>query len=568
MHIHLVPNRGSPPAVLLRESYREGHRVRKRTLANLTSLPMDQVQAIRSILKGERLVRAETLFEVSASRHHGHVQAVRSAMKQLGFESLIASRASQERNLVLAMVAARVLEPDSKLATTRWWHTTTLAADLGVAEANEDDLYAAMDWLLERQAKIEKKLAARHLDPESLALYDLTSSYFEGERCPLAALGHNRDGKKGKLQVNYGLLTNGRGCPVSVSVYAGNTADAKTLLPQLRKLTEEFAIQRLVLVGDRGMISHKQILQREDFQDVDWITALKSGQIRKLVEQGVIQLGLFDQRNLFELNHPDFPGERLVVCRNPLMADRRARTRQSLIDATSQELKKVQDIVARGKLSGREKIGVRVGRVVNQYKVAKHFELDIHDDRFTFRLLQDQVASEAALDGLYVIRTSLPPQRLDAADTVRSYKLLGNVERAFRCLKTMDLKVRPIHHHLEGRVRAHILLCMLAYYVQWHMLEAWRELLFSDEDQQAKQTRDAVEPARRSTKALRKVHSHTLEDGTEVHSFRTLLRELSTVVRNTCRRKQATQHEPAFTITTTPNARQQRALDLIQAIRL
>lgn len=570
MHIHLVPNRGSRPAVLLRESYRQGHRVRKRTLANLSSLPMDQVQAIRRILKGERLVASETLpsFEVSASPHHGHVQAVRSAMKQLGFDSLIASRASRPRNLVVAMVAARVLEPDSKLATSRWWHTTTLAEDLGVADANEDDLYAAMDWLLERQAKIEKKLAARHLDQESLALYDLTSSYFEGVSCPLAALGHNRDGKKGKLQVNYGLLTNSRGCPVSVSVYAGNTADAKTLIPQLRKVRQEFGIQRLVLVGDRGMISHKQILQRKDWQDVDWITALKSGQIRKLVEQGAIQLGLFDERNLFEVSHPDFPGERLVVCRNPLVADRRARTRGSLIDATRQALERVQSMVARGKLKGREKIGVRVGRVVNQYKVAKHFELDIQDDRFTFRLLPDRVASEAALDGLYVIRTSLPRQRLDAADTVRSYKLLSNVERAFRCLKTMDLKVRPIHHHLERRVRAHILLCLLAYYVQWHMLEAWRELLFSDPDQSAKQTRDPVAPAKRSTKALRKVHSHTLEDGTEVHSFHTLLSELSTIVRNTCRRKQAPQHEPTFTITTTPNSQQQRALDLIQAIKL
>ena len=568
MHIHLVPNRGSRPAVLLRESYREGHRVRKRTLANLSSLPMDQVETIRSILKGERLVRVDILFEVSASPLHGHVQAVRSAMKQLGFDSLIASRASRERSLVLAMVAARVLEPHSKLATTRWWHTTTLAEDLEVAEASEDDLYAAMDWLLERQAKIEKKLAARHLDPEGLALYDLTSSYFEGVCCPLAALGHNRDGKKGKLQVNYGLLTNKGGCPVSVSVYPGNTADAKTLMPQLRKLTQEFGIQRLVLVGDRGMISHKQILRREDFQDIDWITALKSGQIRKLLEQGAIQLGLFDERNLFELSHPDFPGERLVVCRNPLMADRRARTRQSLIDATSEALEKVRGLVARGRLTGREKIGVRVGRVVNQYKVAKHFELDIHDDRFSFRLLQDQVASEAALDGLYVIRTSLSPQRLDAADTVRSYKLLSQVERAFRCLKTMDLMVRPIHHHLENRVRAHILLCMLAYYVQWHMQEAWRELLFSDEDLQAKLTRDPVAPAKRSAKALRKVHSHTLEDGTQVHSFRTLLRDLSTIVRNTCRRKKAPQNEPAFTITTTPNALQQRALDLIQAIQL
>src|SRR5881397_337439 len=536
MHIHIVPNRGSSPAVLLRESYRQGSKVKKRTLANLSSLPMDQVESIRLVLKGERLVPIETLFDVTGSPHHGHVQAVRIAMKRLDFDTLIASRPCRERDLVRAMVAARILDPDSKLATTRWWHTTTLAEDLGVADADEDDLYEAMDWLLQRQERIERKLAARHLDENSLALYDLTSSYFEGVTCPLAALGHNRDGKKGKLQVNHGLLTNSVGCPVSVSVFPGNTADPKTLSPQLRKMRGQFGIKRFVLVGDRGMISDKQIAELKDLEDIDWIAALKSSQIRKLMKEGVIQPGLFDERNLIEIAHPDYPGERLVVCRNPIMADRRTRTRQSLIQATSQELEKVRRMVERGDLRGQDAIGVRVGRVVNKYKVAKHFTLSINEDSFDFHLLEDRISEEAALDGFYVIRTSLPAERQDAADTVRGYKQLSNVERAFRSLKTIDLKVRPIHHYLEERVKAHIFLCMLAYYVEWHMLTAWRALLFCDEDQQAKQTRDPVAPAKRSKEALRKVHTHTLDDGTEAQSFRTLLESLSTIVRNVCRR--------------------------------
>ena len=568
MHIHIVPNRGSSPAVLLRESYRQGSKVKKRTLANLSSLPMDQVESIRLVLKGERLVPIEALFEVTASPHHGHVLAARTAMKRLAFDSLIASRPSRQRDLVVAMVVARILDPDSKLATTRRWHTTTLAEDLAVADANEDDLYEAMDWLLQRQERIETKLAARHLDENSLALYDLTSSYFEGMTCPLAALGHNRDGKKGKLQVNHGLLTNSAGCPVSVSVYPGNTADPTTLMPQVRKVQQRFGIKSFVLVGDRGMIGQKQIVQLKDLEGIDWIAALKSAQIRKLIKQGSIQLGLFDERNLIEMTHPDYPGERLVVCRNPIMAERRARTRQSLIQATTQELEQVGRMVGRGDLRGRDEIGVRVGRVVNKYKVAKHFALSINEESFDFHLLEDRVAEEAALDGFYVIRTSLSPERQDAAATVRSYKLLSNVERAFRTLKTIDLKVRPIRHRLEDRVRSHIFLCMLAYYVEWHMLEAWRPMLFSDEDQQAKTTRDPVAPAKRSAEALRKVCTHTLEDGTEANSFRTLLDDLGTIVRNVCRRKQASKDEPTFTITTTPSDRQQKALDLLAAIKM
>jgi len=551
---------------LLRRSYREGGQVRNETVGNLSHLPDPVIDLIRGSLRGEVYAPIHSLFEVISSTHHGHVQAVRSAMKRLSFESLIASRPSRERDLVVGMVAARVLAPHSKLATTRWWQTTTLAEDLGVTDATEDELYRAMDWLLRHQNVIEKKLARRHLEPGGLALFDLSSSYFEGVHCPLAALGHDRDGKRGLLQVNYGLLTDAGGCPVSVSVYPGNTGDAKTLLPEVRKIREEFGLSRLVLVGDRGMISQKQILQMKDLEDLAWITALKTAQIRKLMEGGAIQLGLFDERNLLEISHPDYPGERLVVCRNPLMAERRVRTRQSLLEATQRELLQVQGMVGRGRLQGKAKIGLRVGRVVNKYKVAKHFELEIRDDGFDFRISEGKVRAEAALDGLYVIRTNVPAERLDAAATVRSYKLLSNVERAFRCLKTVDLKVRPIHHHLEGRVRAHIFLCMLAYHVEWHMREAWRELLFADEDQQAKQTRDPVAPAERSAKALHKASRHKLDDGTQVHSFRTLLEDLRTIVRNTCRRRQGAAEEGTFQITTTPNASQQRALDLLERI--
>lgn len=553
---------------LLRHSYRENGRVKNETVGNLSHLPEPVIELIRQALHGEILAPVASIFEILSSSPHGHVQAVLATMRRLGFASLIASRPCRERDLVVAMVAARVLEPHSKLATTRAWLTTTLAEDCGIQDASEDELYAAMDWLLERQSRIERKLAVRHLDEQSLVLYDLTSSYFEGVTCPLAKLGHNRDGKEGKLQVNYGLLTDSRGCPVSVSVYPGNTGDTETVLAQVHKIREDFGIRSVVLVGDRGMISQKQIDQIRLLEDIDWITALKTGEIRMLLEKEALQMGLFDERNLFELTDPEFPGERLVACRNPLLAQRRAHTRQSLIEATTREFQKVQRMVTGGRLKGAkaDKIGLRVGQVVNKYKMAKHFELEIHDGSFTFHLLQERVAAEAALDGIYVIRTSLGPERLSTDDTVRSYKLLSNVERAFRSLKTIDLEVRPIFHHLETRVRAHIFLCMLAYYVQWHMLEAWRELLFSDEDQEAKLTRDPVAPAKRSPSALHKAATHTLDDGTEVHSFRTLLKELSTIVRNVCRRKQSGNEEPTFTMVTTANPKQKRALDLLEAI--
>lgn len=568
MHIDIVPNRKSPPAVLLRESWREGAKVRKRTLANLSALPADQIEAIRKILKGERLVPVADLFQIVRSVHHGHVLAVQIAMRQLGFESLVGSRPSRERDLVVAMVTARILAPNSKLATVRSWHTTSVPEVFGVTDAGEDDLYAALDWLGGRQEHIEKKLAARHLPEGGLVLYDLSSSYFEGKTCPLAALGHNRDGKHGKLQVNFGLLTDAEGRPVAVSVFEGNTGDPRTLMPEVEKLKKAFAIEAFVLVGDRGMISQKQINELSQKEGIDWITALRSATIQKLVDAGHIQLGLFDERNLFELTHPDYPGERLVACRNPELARLRAHKRESLLEATLKEMEKVRGMVSRGKLKGKDVIGVRVGRVIDKYKVAKHVVLEIRDDGFDFHLNAEKVAQEASLDGLYVVRTSVTAQSMGTDEVVRSYKLLSQVERAFRSLKTVDLEVRPIRHRLEERVKAHIFLCMLAYYVAWHMMEAWRPLLFSDQDQQAKKERDPVAPAKRSQQALDKVHSKVLDDGTPAHSFQTLLQDLSTIVRNACRRPGASNVEPTFDLVTTPSPTQQRAYDLLMSIHM
>ena len=552
---------------LLRRSYREDGRVKNETLGNLSHLPEALIDLVRRALRGETFVPVSARLEILGSRAHGHVQAVRQAMQRLGVESLLGSRSSAERAQICALIAARVLAPHTKLATTRWWRTTTLAEEFGVSEVDEDDLYAAMDWLLERQSVIERKLAARHLGEGSLALYDLSSSYFEGRHCPLGRIGYSRDGKKNKLQVNYGLMTTRSGCPISVSVYAGNTADAKTLLPQVSKLRESFGLERVVLVGDRGMISHKGIGEIKTLEGMAWITALKSGQIRTLVEAGVLQLGLFDERNLFELAHPDYPGERLIACRNPELAKLRAHKRQALLQATTLEIEKLRERVARGALRGAATIGVKLGRVVDKYKVAKHFELTITDTQLSYQILEPQVAAEAALDGIYVIRTGLPKKQLSAPEAVRSYKALAQVERAFRCLKSVDLRIRPIHHRLEKRVRAHIFLCMLAYYVEWHLIEAWRPLLFADEEQTAKADRDPVAPAQRSAVALEKVHTHTRRDGEPVHSVRTLLAELATLVRNTCRTPGAPAPSATFEILTIPSPLQRRAFELAENIR-
>lgn len=655
MYIATIPNRKSPPAILLRESYREKGKVKSRTLANLSSLPPHSIDILRRSLKGENLVSTDA-FEIveDGSPAHGHVDAVMTAMKRLDFSRLICSRRSRQRDLVVALVAARILLPKSKLATTLWWADTTLPEILDVSDADEDDLYDAMDWLLERQSCIENKLAGRHLKNNALALYDLTSSYFEGQTCPLAALGHNRDGKKGKLQVNYGLLTNQKGIPVAVSVFEGNTGDPKTLMPQIEKMRDEFGIEQFVMVGDRGMLTQKQVDALYDIDGIDWIGALRPEAIKKLATSGAIQMGLFDERNLFELKHPDFPGERLIACRNAELAYRRAIKRESLLKATVKELDKVRGMVKRGRLSGKneidarvraimkkyrigkhfeleireygfkykvnedelvaeitakskgnqeliekrlkksrrhiesitgqlaklsrkidkgqlhgqDKIGVRVGKVINKYKVGKHFELDIRDNDFRFEINQDKVKKEAALDGIYIIRTSLSKKRMDANETVRSYKLLSQVERAFRSFKTVDLMVRPIRHRLEDRVRAHIFLCMLAYYVQWHMLEAWRPLLYADEDQKAKNLRDPVAPAKRSASAMKKVKTKRLDDGSRVYSFRGLLGHLGAIVRSTCRCSAGEDTSPTFTIITRRNPKQQKAFDLLKTIRV
>jgi transposase len=550
---------------LLRRSFREDGKVKNETLGNLSHLPDHIVDLVRRALRGEALVPVNERFEIVASRPHGHVAAALHAMHRLDVASLLSSRPCREADLVMAMVAARIVAPHTKLAMTRWWHTSTLAEELDVAAADEDDLYRAMDWLLDRQDTIERKLAARHLSSGGLALYDLTSSYFEGRCCPLAARGHSRDLKKGKLQVNWGLLSDRRGCPVAVSVFDGDTGDSTTFLPQADRLRQQFGLRHVVLVGDRGMICKAAIeeLRRQHF---GWITALKSSQIRTLLDDGALQMDLFDERNLFEIEHPDFPDERLVACRNPELARRRAHKRASLIAATTAELEKVRGMVARGTLAGTADIGVRVGKVFNKYKVAKHFKLKIGDASFSFELRQDKVTEEAALDGLYVIRTGVKQRLMSADDTVRSYKALTTLERAFRSLKTVDLKVRPIHHHLSDRVRAHIFLCMLAYYVEWHMREAWREITFADEDQHAKLTRDPVAPAQRSQAALEKVATHHLADGTQAHCFHTLLETLATVVRNTCR-VPGDSTAATFDLVTTPTNLQRRASDLIDTIR-
>ncbi len=565
MYIDIVPNRKSPPAILLRESIRQGEKIVKRTLANLSSLSIDQAQAIRRVLKGKKLVQPEKHFTILNSRSHGNAEAILLTIRRLGLDKLIFSRRCKERDLVMAMIASRIIDPQSKLALTRGLTNTTLGESLGVVGADEDDLYAAMDWLYKRQDGIEKRLSARHLQEGGQVLYDLSSSYFEGWKCPLAKRGYNRDQKKGKLQVNYGLLTDDRGCPVSISVFPGNTSDPKTLMPQVEKLQKDFNLKSVVLVGDRGMITQKQIDEIKELEGMEWITALKTGAIRKLMSAKVIQLTLFDEHNLFELTHPDFPQEKLVACRNPELAYRRKHKRVALLKATTEALTKIQGMIERGYLKDADKIGVRVGRVINKYKMAKHFKLEIAEKRFCFEIDEEKVNEEASLDGIYVIRTSL--KKLSGADAVRHYKSLSQVERAFRSIKTMDIEVRPINHHLEKRVRTHLFLCMLAYYVKWHMMEAWRSLLFADEEQQAKQTRDPVAPAERSPQAEEKAQSKRLADGSIAHSFQSLLRNLTTIVRNTCLSRDTEADMPSFIIDTQLTQKQQEAFRLLKEIK-
>ena len=568
IHIEAVPNRGARPTYLLRKSMRDGKRVRKVTLANLTALPDEQIETIRRALKGEKLVPADGAFECVRSQPHGHVEAVRTAMARLGFEALIAGKRSRMRDLVVAMISMRIVAPEaSKLGMVPALADTTLADDLGIADADEDELYEAMDWLLARQDKIERKLAKRHLKEGGLVLFDLTSSYFEGETCPLARRGYSRDHKSGTLQVNYGLLTDERGCPVSVSAFAGNVADPKTLLPQVERTRKSFGIDKLVMVGDRGMISNVQIEAMQSMPGVDWITALKSGAIGKLIDDQTLQPDLFDERNLMSMTHPDYPGERLVACRNPSLAKKRAKKREDLIAATATKLGAVKAMVDAGRLRGEAKIGVRIGKVIGRYKMEKHFDWTIKDTSFEFAVAKARVAEEAALDGIYVIRTSVAGDAMTSEQAVLSYKRLADVERAFRTMKGMDQHVRPIRHRLEGRVRAHLLLCMLAYYVQWHMIEAWSELTYKDEKPAGpERERDPVSPAKRSKAALAKAHTRTLADGTRTLSFGQLLTHLGTIVRNTLRPAGSRPGEATFTLSTTPTPKQRRALDLVAAI--
>jgi hypothetical protein len=571
MYIERVPNRNSPPAVLLRESYREDGRVKKRTLANLSHLSDATIEGLRRVLRGDTVVAPDDAFTIERSRPHGHVAAVVVAIKKLGLDRLLASRRSPERDRAVALIASRVLAPDSKLATARALDansaTSTLGEMLGLETVEAEDLYAAMDWLGDRQAKIEKALAKRHLHEGTLVLYDVSSSYFEGRSCPLAAIGHPRDKKKGKLQIVFGLLCNAEGCPVAVEVYAGNTGDPTTLKDQIEKVRTRFGLSRVVFVGDRGLLTSARI--REELAPVeglDWVSALRTEQIRKLaLDGGPLQMSLFDKTDLAEITHPDFPGERLVACMNPLLAVERARKREDLLQATERELEKVATATRREKraLRGKDQIGLRVGKVIGRFKMAKHFELTITDTAFTYGRKQQAIDAEAALDGFYVLRTSVPKEVLGAEDTVRAYKDLAKVERAFRCLKTVDLHLRPIHHRLVPRVRAHVFLCVLAYYVEWHMRRAWAPLLFAEDDPQgaAERRGSPVKPARRSASAEAKALTKKTSDGETVHRFRGLLEHLATLTKNTI---QPAGNLPSFDRLTVPTSLQQKAFDLLE----
>ena len=543
---------------LLRRSYREGGKVRSETVGNISHLPPEGIELVRRLLRGEHFVAADG-FEISRSLAHGDVVAVLGTLRSLGMEKLIDRRPSRQRDLVVAMITARLLAPGSKLATSRTWDHSTLGATLGVSDADEDELYGAMDWLLERQERIEAGLAKRHLGDGGLVLYDLTSTSVEGRCCPLAKRGYSRDGRAGMLQVEYGLVTDAEGRPVAVEVVPGDTADPATVPAVAAKLKDRFGLDDVVLVGDRGMLTSARI-EVLRAQGLGWISSLRGPAIRKLAQAGTLQLGLFDERGLAEISDPAYPGERLVVCRNPLLAAERARKRSELLDATEAKLAPITARVEAGRLRGADRIGLAVGRVIDRYKVAKHFELDITDERLVVTRRTEAIAAEAALDGLYVLRTSVSAERLDAPDVVRAYKRLSRVERAFRGLKAVDLQVRPIRHHTEPRVRAHILLCMLAYYVQWHLERAWAPLLFRDEERP--ELPDPVAPAVRSDAALAKAHTQRLPDGTPVHSFGTLLDELATLTRNRIVITGAPD-EAAFDKVATPTSLQARALSLL-----
>jgi DDE family transposase len=567
MYITRVPNRNSPPAVLLRESYREGGKVKNRTVANLSSWPEAKVEALARALKGLPPAGLENTFEIARSLPHGHVAAVLGTIRELGLDQLIDAAGSRQRDLVTAMITAAVIDGSSKLATARGLRAQTAASTLGevlgVQGCDEDDLYGAMDWLLPRQQAIEDTLAARHLAGGTLVLYDVSSAAFEGRTCPLGAIGHARDGVRGRLQIVYGILTSAAGIPVAVEVFKGNTGDPATLASQVAKLKQRFGLAHLALVGDRGMLTKARI--RDDLQpaQLDWITALRGPAIKALISQGAIQPTLFDETDMAEITSPDYPGERLVACYNPFLAAERARKRRELLAATEAELEKIDQATRRARrpLRGKDKIGLAAGKVINAKKVAKHFITQITDGGLSWRRDEDKIAEEAALDGIYVVRTSLPADVLGAGGAVESYKALENVERVFRGLNT-DLLIRPIRHRLEDRVKAHVLTRMLAYYVAWHMQQRLAPMLFKDHDPAAgKAARPSpVAPAQRSPAALAKAATKATADGGPVHSFATLLEDLATIAANQI---QPVGGLPAFTVITTPTPLQRHAFELL-----
>ena len=563
MYVEVVPNRGSPPAILLREGKREGSKVRKRTLANLSGWPPAKVDALRKLLKNLPLVSPDQAFSIVSSRPHGHVELVLQAFRRLGLPALLDRSPSPQRSAVLAMIAQRLLQPASKLATTRLWHSTTLAAELALEDADEETLYAAMDWLLQRQDRIQRRLARRHLGEDSQVLYDVSSSYYEGHTCPLMRFGYSRDGKRGRPIVVYGLLADRQGRPLAVQAYPGNTADPTTVPDQVQTLRKRFGLQRVVLVGDRGMLTDTQIETLRQYPGLGWVSALRHHDIRQLAEDKSVQMSLFDTRNLAEIRSPLYPGERLIVCCNPALAERRRNKREALLAATEEALERIRREVLRRtkKPLAATDIAEKVGRVKQGYKVGKHFQTEIAAGHFEFQRDAHSIEREASLDGLYVIRTS--ESNLQAADVVRSYKQLTRVERAFRCLKTVGLLVRPIRHRKPDRVRAHLLLCLLAYYVEWHLRRALAPLLFEDEDLAGWQARrDPVAAAKPHESVQAKKNARTTSDGLELHSFSTLLQALATRCRHQCR-LHGDADGPTLERLTEPSALQQRALELV-----
>jgi transposase len=545
MYVERIPNRNSPPAILLRESYRDGDKIRKRTLANLSDWPEAKIEALRCVLRGEAVapVGREAL-SMQRSLPHGHVAAALGTLRKLGLDRLLSQGGRQPKQdvaLCVAMIVARLIEPTSKLATARLLDEETATSSLGqvleLGAVDEQQLYGTMDWLLEQQERIEKTLARRHLKNGTLVLYDVSSTYFEGRTCELAQFGHNRDGKHGKLQIVFGLLCSEEGCPVAIEVFEGNVGDPSTLPTQIAKLKHRFNLERVVLVGDRGMITEARIRETVKPADLDFITALRAPAIRKLVEVGELQLSLFDVRDLAEITSSHYPGERLVVCRNPLLAEERARKRQDLLAATEEKLLKIQARVRRAKrpLRGCDAIGIAVGKVIDHYKVAKHFDLTITDTDLVIERRSQPIDDEALLDGIYVVRTNVTSELLNSSSVVRSYKGLSNAERAFRSLKTVDIEIRPIHHRRSRRVRAHVLLCMLAYYLEWHMRQALKPILFDDHDKAAAEAgrSSVVAKAVRSEAATRKAQTHRTDDDLPVHSFQSLITDLATFTRNT-----------------------------------